>query len=207
MRRLAETALVLAFAGLVAGVVSSPEWGNPWDDIRFPLTMVKLGPVNPPQFVQFRTDGAGSAGVYALAFEDEAVNPDQAFLTAQAPHGWLEGQDDVSIHIHWGPEDATTCNYRFCFEYAVSSLDGAWPANTTTLCSTFASTEDNTLHSLEELGAIDMTGHTISWVLHGRMYRDSTNPADTCTAKDLLVHTNDFHIRLVRPGSRLELTQ
>lgn len=194
-------------APAIAGPGSSPEWEDPWDDLRHPLTTVKLGPANPPQFIKFRDDGAGSNGVYTFAFEDEAVNPDQAFLTSQGPHGWLEGQSDVCLHFHYGPEDATTCNYRFCFEYAVADIGEAWPANSTIICTTFASSEDNTLHSVQEIGDIDMTGFKISWVLHGRLYRDSTNAADTCDGKDLIVHTEDFHIRLTRPGSRTETTQ
>lgn len=199
----------MVIALLIGSLLTQPSstvHGAAWEDLRFPLTSATPGPSHPPQFNQFADDGAGSIGVRSYAFEDEAVNEDRVFFIAQLPHSWGEGTS-IDAHVHVSPEDATTCNYRVCVEYLVSSKEDSWPANTSSACVTFASDEAATAHQYEDIGSISMSGHTISAVILGVLYRDSTNAADTCNGKDLWIHELDFHYRRVRPGSRQETVQ
>ena len=75
------------------------------------------------------------------------------------------------------------------------------------MCSMFASDEDNTKHQYEDLGDISMTGKGISSIVLIRLYRNSTDAADTCNGKDLWIHEFDIHYERDRPGSRQEMTK
>jgi hypothetical protein len=189
----------------VMATAASPKYGAAWDDLRFPPGQLAI-PIRAPDFAQFRDDGAGSQGVYALQFGDEAVLEEQVFFTAQMPHRWREGSE-IEIHVHVTPEDATACNYRMCAEYVIGNTDTAFGATTTTICATFASDGDTTVAQYEDIGDIAMTGYEISTIVHIRVYRNSADAADTCNGKYLWLHEADIHYQVDRPGSRSELTK
>jgi hypothetical protein len=200
--------LAFLFALTLLGQPSSPVFGAAWDDLRFPVTTLLLGAGNPPSLVVWRDDGAGSAGVLALEFSDEVtVNEEQVWFVAQMPHTWREGTS-VNPHIHWGLEDATDCNARFCMEYAIANVGDAWPATTTTQCADCPSGATATDQQVCGIfpSTLAMTGYEISVLLSVRLYRNSGHANDTCVGKDALVHTADIHYEKARPGSRTELT-
>jgi len=193
---------------LVISVLAQPEaplWGAAWDDLRFPVSAFRLGGSNPPANVQINDNGAGSAGTYALEFEDQAVNEEQIWGIAQMPHSWREGSA-VGFHVHWVLEDTTSCNVRWCVEYEVLGIGDAPPANTTTDCVDAAS-GGTAAQQLDDVESIDMTGGTISDLIAFRLYRNSSHANDTCNGKDAWLYTADIHYQIDRPGSRLELTK
>jgi hypothetical protein len=206
MKRLAPIALLL-FAGLVQAQPEAPLWGAAWDDLRFEITEGRLPTSNPPTIATYRDDGAGSDGVQAAQFLDNgAGSEDQYWFDIQMPHGWVLGTD-IESHIHYAPEDGTTCNYRVCVEYACSDNSTDFPANTSTGCTTFASNENASRFSYQDVATISMSGLGLSAGCLVRLYRDSANAADTCNSKYLWIFTTDVHFRKDRPGSRQELSK
>jgi hypothetical protein len=199
--------LVGVFVGRQAdATLSVPLWGTVWDDLRFPANQLALIGARVPDWVKYQDDGAASRGVYALQFGDEAVNEEEVGLDAQMPHSWREGTA-VQLHIHMSPEDATTCNYRVCFEYTIASTDTNFPATSET-CTTFASDEVALKYQYEEIiSSISMTGETISSMIKGRFYRNSSDALDTCDGKIMWLHELDIHYQRDRPGSRSQETK
>jgi hypothetical protein len=198
---------LLLSPGLLVAQPSSPKIGAGYDDLRFPATRLATGASNPPANRFWLDDGAGSAGLLALEFEDAiGANEEQVWGIAQMPHAWREATD-ADFHIHWQLEDTTSCNARFCVEYATGDFDTSWPANTSTICADCAS-GGSTDQQYCDVGTISMTGLKISALISFRLYRNSGNAADTCVSKDALLHTADIHYQIDRPGgSRQELTK
>ncbi len=201
--------ILLLIAALI-GQPSSPLFGAAWDDLRFPATMLRVGASNPPSWVAWRDDGSGSPGVLSLSFADQTVagNEEQVWLIAQMPHAWREGTA-VYPHIHWNLEDATSCNARFCTEYALSDTGEAWSTNTSTQCADCASGATATVQQICDIfsSGLSMTGYEISALVSMRLYRNSSHANDTCNGKAAVVHTSDFHFQIDRPGSRQKLTK
>jgi hypothetical protein len=121
-------------------------------------------------------------------------------------HSWLEGST-IHLHIHYSPEDATSCNYRVCTEYLIASAGSNFAATTSELCKTFASSTVALEHTYQDIGDITMAGHTISTMVKGRLFRNSSDAADTCDSKALYLHAFDIHYQRDRPGSRTEDTK
>jgi hypothetical protein len=203
----AITALA-TFAITAHATLESPLWGTAWDDLRTPASFIQLPASNPPARTQWRTDGAGSDGVYVLEFEDQAVNEEQVHVDNQLPHAWAEASG-IWPHVHWSLEDDTNCNVRWCLEYLIASTGGDFPANTSVTCAdcpSGADADNNQLCNLSS-SAISMAGHTISAIIKGRLYRNSSHANDTCNAKDALLHEYDIHFDRDRPGSRFILVK
>jgi hypothetical protein len=134
-----------------------------------------------------------------------AGNEKQHWFTVQMPHDWREGST-VYPHVHWNLEDTTDCNTRWCWEYAI---DGDWPANTSAQCANCPSgatvSEDQVCDIFGS--GLSMAGKVLSTLILVRLYRNSSNAADTCDGKDAYLHTSDVHYRKDRPGSKALFTK
>lgn len=172
-----------------------------WDDY-----VVALGPnnwkgsSNNPTLTKLADDGAGSQGVYAYVFGDG----DEAIITAQMPHRWLEGSR-IYPHVHFYclTDVDPTDNFGIEFEYWWSDIGEDFPTNTT-LVSEDTSTGINTqyMHQITNVpsAGIDGTGHTISSVLVCRIKRvagTSDNYAGGIVFLDW-----DIHYQIDTVGSR-----
>jgi hypothetical protein len=173
-----------------------------WDDLRVPVTAVKLGGVNDPGFQLFRDDGAGSTGVFSYAFIGTGILEEELFFAAQLPHTYKEGTD-ILAHVHWSPSTAAAGNVVWQMEYTKSSVNGTF-GNTTLLTGTADSTDSTQYkHLVATVGTISGTGMKISDVIICRIFRDPAHASDTYGA-DAFLHEIDFHFEVNTMGSRQE---
>jgi len=190
-----------------------------WDDLRVPLSSVKAGGVKDPTFLNWKTDGAGSRGVYDWHFAHQAVaaNEEEVFFNAQLPHSYEEGTD-LHFHLHWTPlvSGAAGQFVKFGLEYVWVNINGTFPANTTIITSDASAAAaattsgDGTLvhgkHYKTAFPDISGAGKTISSMLSCRFFRNSSHANDTLI-QDAIVFEVDFHFRKDSIGSREELVK
>ncbi len=190
-----------------------------WDDLRFPLSSVSKGGVKDPTFTQWKTDGAGSRGIYDwhFAYQAVAANEEEVFFNAQLPHGYEEGTD-LHFHVHWTPAVSGGAGQfaKFGLEYIWVNVNGNYPANTTIIYSdasgsAVASTSgDDTLihgkHYKTLFPVIIGTGKTISSILSCRFFRNSSHGDDTLI-QDAIVPEVDFHFQMNSLGSTTEFAK
>ncbi len=173
-----------------------------WDDLRVPLSATQVNPViNKPDFVIFRD------GVYAFGFDgtaDESVN-----FIAQLPHAWKEGTT-IYPHIHWSIATAGSAggaeNVKWGLEYTIANLsDATFLVSTMIYTNTIDVQDESQYQSIyTSIGAgIDMTGKTISCIMIGRLFRDTSVANDF--APDAYGLEIDFHYEIDTVGSRQEL--
>ena len=170
--------------------------GTVWDDARSSLTGLKTG-ASAPTFTQFKTNGAGSTGVYAYAFSKSAVN--ELFGAVQLPHRYRPGTDIVP-HVHWVQPTTAAGNVVFELEYVLREIDGVYATNTTVLSVTTAAPAAAFRHTLSNFAAI--SGETLreSAVILYRIARLGNDGADTLD-EDIFVTDFDFHVRVDKHGT------
>ena len=207
----ARPGLLFAFVcALTLGAIQkSPSYfvHEKWIDLRFPISSLSIGVGNPPTFVSFSDDGAGSVGVFTAEFSDQGVagNEIQAIGVAQLPHGYKE-ESPVDFHYHWELEDATDCHARLCIEYNTADTDTPWAANTTIACADCPSGAGGK-DLICNVDTITMTDMDISALVSFRTFRNSSHANDTCDGKDVWIHTSDFHIIVNTRGALFALAK
>lgn len=172
-----------------------------WDDLRVAMdrgqnaTAITYlpGASSGPEIWYFRN----GQGVEAMSF------------VVQMPHSWKEGST-IYPHIHWLPSTTTTGNVEWNFEYSWANYDATtpqvFPAITT---STVVTNGPFTLgtHLITALtssnAGISATGKRVSSILICRIWRNSSNAADTYGG-DLGLLSLDFHYEINTFGSHLE---
>jgi hypothetical protein len=172
-----------------------------WDDIRVPALATRIGGVAPPNFIQFKDDGAASTGVFAYEFIDGFLK--QVFFTAQIPHGYKEGTD-LHAHVHFVPATniANGDTVIWGLEYTWQNVSGDF-SDTSTTTGTYTGTDEDVVdkHIKLDMGDITGTGKKISSMLVCRLYRDGAT--DTSTAHMFLLEF-DFHFQINSLGSENE---
>jgi hypothetical protein len=175
-----------------------------WDDLRIEPNVRGTGAKN-PSFVNW------SGGLYLYDFDNAAASSEkEIFFTVQMPHSWKEGSA-VEPHVHWLNKTTGTAGHvvRWGLEYSKASIGGTFGAATTVYATTIAGGGDITVaseHMLTDFDAIDMTGNTLSTVMICRLFRNSSNAADTYTGTAGLLYI-DWHYEIDSLGSRTELTK
>lgn len=169
-----------------------------YDDLRVPVSSVKTGGAKDPQYVQVRTDGAGSQGVYAYVF-DKSVE-EELFFAVQIPHTWVEGTT-IYPHVHWFPITANAGKVAWKLEYTWASI-GAVFGNTAYVSGVADAPGVAFQHTMTHLGVagIDGTGKTASSMLMCRIFRDATNVPDDTLDEDAALIEIDFHYQVGRLG-------
>lgn len=171
-----------------------------WDDLRITLdkgsnsaVLDYLNGSTGPQIWYFRNN----QGVEAMSF------------TVQLPHSWKEGTD-IFPHLHWTPRYTGTGNVEWNFEYTWVNYDPVTPQvfpNHTTETVVASGPFTGRSHKISALTSnnigIDGTGKKISSILVCRLWRNSSNSADTY-GNDVGVLFVDFHIMIDSWGSREE---
>jgi hypothetical protein len=175
---------------------------NSWEDLRVPVNALKVPTVNPPVWTDY------SAG-QLLAFETTEVagNEEQVFFTVQIPHSYRLGSDIIP-HVHWVPAVDTTDateGVRWGLEYEWVNMEGTF-STTDTIYALETLTKGACIntHQLTSFSAITGSGKGISSMLVCRLFRNSSNGADTydgAGANALLLEI-DFHYEIDTIGSR-----
>jgi hypothetical protein len=182
-----------------------------WDDLRVPITNVKLAGIKDPGFAVFKTNGAGSTGVYTYWFDKDTE--EEVFFSCQMPHNWKEGTD-IHPHVHWTPKtDGTTSASRVCWglEYTWSNITGSF-GNTSisyaNLPISYTGSPIADAHYLTELPDISGAGKTFSSMLICRLFRDATSSGSSDSyGYDAGLLEFDFHYEIDSFGSQDEFVK
>jgi hypothetical protein len=184
---------------------------KPWNDMLIEPVARTTG-TNAPTFEKWYDDAAGtSRGVYLYSFDDAAAGSEkEVFFNMQMSHAWDGG--NVQFHVHWiGAVDDTTATPRWGLEYVWREPGGTY-SDTTIVYATgnHLSEADITAnkHYITAFAALSpgSTADDLSSVLIGRLFRNSSNAADTYNAtgaKCGLLYI-DAHYQLARIGSNDE---
>jgi hypothetical protein len=168
-----------------------------FDDIRVPVTATRTGGSKDPGFSVMLTDGLGSQGVFTYHFDKNVQ--EELFFTLQIPHSY-KTNTNLFPHVHWSPTSTGGGNVVWGLEYTLQHFgNGAFP-NTNIIRGTGAAGVVAFTHNYTDLttGISGSTG--ISSMLLGRIFRDSTNAADTYGADAALLEI-DFHYEVDKLGT------
>lgn len=172
-----------------------------FDDLRIEPTTRNTG-AKAPAFINW------IGGLYLYDFDNAALSSEkEIFFTVQLPHTWKEGTA-VEPHVHWVNKSAGTAGQvvRWGLEYSKQNIGGAFAAPTTVYGTTIAGGADITVansHAITDFDAIDMTGETISTIIVCRLFRNSSDAADTYAGTAGLLYI-DWHYEINSMGSRQE---
>lgn len=177
-----------------------------YNDFVVPLGTAKAGG-NSPGWEKFRDNGSGSNGVWVWTFANSST--DELQIIVQMPHEWKEGSA-INPHIHWSPMTSASGAVKWGMEYTWANYDqGAtqtYPA-TTMLNATSASFSNAQYGSMiTSFGPITLTNGKISNILLIRLFRNSSDPADTYPDK-VAGLSFDIHYEANTLGSRTEFTK
>lgn len=176
-----------------------------WDDLRVPANLLgRLGVSTDPTWVKVTDNGAGSVGVYALAFADG--QSDEVFFAVQMPHGWKEGSN-IEPHIHWYPDGNGGVDEKVSWglEYTWVNRGAVIGSSTIIYANTAHIDEDlvDKKHYRTNFSEISGTGKTISSMLICRLWRDGTGVGLTDDyTNDAILLEVDFHYEMDTVGSR-----
>lgn len=170
-----------------------------YEDLRVPLTGVRVGPSRPPAFGIFRTGGS-TDGVRSWLFD--AGTEEQLFFAAQVPHSHKRGTD-LFPHVHWSPTSTSAGVVRWGLEYTIQDINSVFPLTTIIYGNSVAvgGTGTENQHIFTALSTIDfstLTGPSVMLVC--RLFRDASSTADTYP-DDAAGHEFDFHYLVDRLGS------
>jgi len=166
-----------------------------WDDLRFPVSLVRLGAVQPPSWEDLN-------GFQVLGFENQAANDEQVFFMCQIPHGYKYGTD-LHFHVHWTPETDDSAVVRWGLEYEWVNINGTFSGSTKTVYGNETINGNAGKHILTNLESITNGGHTLSSMLMCRLFRNSSSATDTFDDFAYLLEA-DFHYEMDQMGSRSE---
>jgi hypothetical protein len=183
---------------------STQEWVTEpglWEDLRVPVTSTARQGSNDPSFSRFRTNGAGSQGVFLYYFSSTVE--EELYFTVQLPHSYDEGTN-LEPHVHF------ICSTTGATGTVVWGLEYTWSnvlevfGNTTLITGTATvGPTDTNRHLICELPTMDGTGKKLSSMIICRVYRASTSPSDTLNTEAGLMEI-DFHYKMCGMGSTQE---
>src|SRR5574343_165243 len=189
-----------------SGTTGSPVWkklvgqSTRWDDLR-----ITLDRGSDATQIDFFT---GSSGPQLWYFRNNSGVESMSF-TVQLPHSWKEGTT-IYPHLHWTPKSSGSGDVEWNLEYSWVNYNPTTPEvfpaiTTTTVVSTGPFTANTHMISPLTSGnaGISGTGKKISSVLICRIWRNSSNAADTYGGNAGLIFL-DFHIQVDGYGSSTE---
>jgi hypothetical protein len=171
------------------------------------LAGAKTGGAKDPGLSVFKTNGAGSIGVFLYWF-DPTVE-EELFFLVQMRHAWKEGST-IEPHVHWTPKTNGAAGQKVSWglEYTWANVGGDF-GNTSIIYGNTTVQADSSLvagrHYITPLPDIVATGKTLSSVLVCRIFRDAPGTGGTDSYTDdagLLFF--DIHIEIDGLGSEEE---
>jgi hypothetical protein len=187
---------------------------KPWQDMLIEPVARTTG-ANAPTFEKWFDDAGGtSRGVYLYSFDDSASEKEM-FFNLQMSHAWDGG--NIQFHVHWVPAvsqaaiDDTEIAPRWGLEYCWKEPGGVFGDTAIAYAATKAPADVNVVagtHYITAFTALSpgSTADDLSSVLIGRLFRNSSDAADTYNtsgAKCGLLYI-DAHYQLGRIGSNDE---
>jgi hypothetical protein len=177
-----------------------------WDDVTIPGFDVRVAGVSDPAWAKFKTNGAGSTGVFLWWFDPGTIQ--QVYFTVQLPHKWKEGSA-IKPHVHWTPEvtaDGAPANQtvEWGLEYTKASIGGTYGNTTLVYAKAHAPADANVIagkHYTTDFADITMSGNTISTILVCRLFRNATDATDDTYEHDAGFLAFDIHIECDSIGS------
>jgi hypothetical protein len=186
-------------------IVPYVKFEHHWDDFRVaPQNMDNIPSIDGPALSKLGDDGAGSIGVYGLAFDknkDEAVAFD-----VQLPHGWREGTI-IYPHVHWCPVDGTSGDVVWQLEYTTFTNVGEIIDTSTNVISV-ADAADGTAYKHQVIGLppISMDNKEVSTLTLCCFSRQGSAAGDTY-GSDAILLSFDIHIEMDSLGSAEQFTK
>jgi len=104
-----------------------------FEDLRFPITALKIGPAKPPAF---------NINEWTYDFDDS--DAEQVYIIAQMPHA-RKRNTWIDAHFHWQSISGDTGDVVWCLEYTWSNISFSFPTNIFE-CVVDTGTADTTLH-------------------------------------------------------------
>ncbi len=176
-----------------------------WEDLRFSVLSLRVGPTADPDFTQLRDDSSSSTGVFAYDFD--ASTEEQSHGNAQLPHAWEPGTV-IKPHVHGTVKSTEIAQVCWGLEYVVLTSDTI-PFTTIIYIDT-VTTGNDTLYAYKEyiwaFPTIDMSGYSESANISFRIFRDADadGGTDDYTADATLIEF-DIHYIKNKLGTENEL--
>lgn len=182
-----------------------------FDDVRVEPTVRGTG-TKIPAYTNYLAGGSAS-GLYFYLFDNAIVALEKEVnFKLQLPHGKLLGSA-IHIHVHWVPTSTGNAGdkVRWGLEYTKANPNGTFGAVGAYIYATDPISPPSTTptihtHYITEFADIDMTGDALSTILLCRLFRNSSDAADTFAGDVGLLYI-DAHIEFSQLGSNDEYAQ
>jgi len=181
-----------------------------WDDLRVEPIARTTG-TGAPAFEKWYDDNLNSSrGVFLYSFTDESVltNEKEVFFTMQLPHAW--NGVGFEFHVHWVPAvSKNTSTPRWGLEYCWKNIGQVF-GDTVLIYATGNTAGDANLtankHYITDfaIAGPDNTQDGMSSILIGRVFRSSSDAADTYTGDKVGLLYIDAHYEINTLGSNQE---
>lgn len=171
-----------------------------YNDFRVPATTAKSGGSGVPPFSQV----PGLGNIYQHFFQDISVagNEQSLYFNIQMPHDWKHGSP-IYPHVHWIPSTTDAGTVRWGLEYTWVNIDGTYaPSTTIHGQETISNNQHKHIMTAINSAAMDATGKEASSMILCRIFRNSSNAADTYT-EDAILLEFDLHYQVDRMGDTL----
>ncbi len=166
-----------------------------WDDMRFPVSAVKINPVtDKPDSVTIIGQTRG------LGFD--ATASEWVTFNAQMSHAYREGTD-IECHAHWMPSNTNTGTVVWQLEYVWANMNATYPSSVATAVGIAYLDGTARKHVYTDVAEISGTGKEISSMLLCRFGRNTDRSEDTYGADAVLIEV-DFHYKKNTMGSKQE---
>lgn len=173
-----------------------PNNENNWEDLRFPVSGIRLGGAAPPTFQAYR-------GGAVLSFSS-SVNQ-YVYVTAQMPHSRTD-DSEIIPHIHWtipvkGGEGAAE-NVKWDLTYSWANIGDTFPVQSSDSETRNVASDAANEHLLTAWDDIDGTDKELSSMLIMSIMRDTTVVGDYADVALMLEF--DIHYKQDKLGSDLD---
>jgi len=190
--------------GTMTGQLLLSGKGITYDDLRTPINSLKLSGTKPPTWTTYKSGEV-------LAFSDQAIegNEEHVFFQLQMPHTYKEGTD-ISIHVHFTPEDNAGGDVYWMLTYSWANIDVAFPTATTVYIAAACGTTTDA-HRVAYFADIDGNpdgvNKLISSMLICKLQRRSSDALDTYDGKSAYLLEVDVHYQIDSLGSPTALVK
>jgi len=151
-----------------------------WDDSKFPFTGNNI------DVASGRIDYSYPNGT--ISFQNNARYPNEAVsMLDQLSHKWKEGSE-IRPHFHWLQQSANVPNWLMAYKIydnnASATVDTDYTNHTFVTSTPVFTYTSGTLAQISVFPPIDMTGYTLSDMVHYVFWRDTSNASGEFAGAD-----------------------